>query len=181
MGKDFPSWSGVVKQSPLAIISSLSLIFCSAPVTGQNIYRWTDLQGRIHFSNAPVHEAKAIDDELPLNSKEAQAAERAPVTGGGEEKPAVPSTQTAADLSDSDDQEEKPKKDAPSNKKKSAPSDEDADDDEDDEDDGSGASDGSDDSHDEDNEDEPEETGASISLPNALHSFFLEGKIFIFS
>ena len=54
-----------MKYSPFAVISSLSLLFCSAPVTGQNIYRWTDPQGRIHFSNAPVHEAKAIDDELP--------------------------------------------------------------------------------------------------------------------
>jgi hypothetical protein len=54
-----------VKYSPFAVISSLSLLFCSAPVTGQNIYRWTDHQGRSHFSNAPVHEAKAIDDELP--------------------------------------------------------------------------------------------------------------------
>ena len=182
MGEDFPSWSGVVKQSLLAIISSLSLIFCSAPVTGQNIYRWTDLQGRLHFSNAPVHEAKAIDDELPLNSKEAQTAERAPVTGGGEEKSAVPATQPAADLSESDDQEEKPKKDAPSNKMKAAPSDEDedADDDKDDEDDGSGASDGSDGSHDEDDEDEPEETEASVQLPHVF-AFSLDGKIFIVS
>jgi hypothetical protein len=65
MSKDFLSWSSVVKHSPLAIISSLSLLFSSVPVTGQNIYRWTDAQGRIHFSNAPVSVAKSIDDELP--------------------------------------------------------------------------------------------------------------------
>ncbi|MBI3756502.1 MAG: DUF4124 domain-containing protein [Deltaproteobacteria bacterium] len=217
-----------MKQSLLAIISSLALLFCSAPVTGQNIYRWTDPQGRIHFSNAPVHEANVIDDELPpatnfggesgsipftvsqprpvtqkpatppatakaapsetvgedsvpqVNSEEAQAAERAPVTGG-EESPAVPFTQTAADLSESDDPDEKPKKDAPSNKKKSVPSDEDADDDEDDKGDDSGASDGSDDSHDEEDEDEPEDTEASMRPPDAGRSFSFEGKIFIFS
>jgi Domain of unknown function (DUF4124) len=181
MGKDFSSWSGVVKQSPLVIISSLSLIFCSAPVTGQNIYRWTDLQGRIHFSNAPVHEAEAIESELPPTSKAAQSVEHASVTGGSEEKPDVPFTQTATDLSESDTQEENPKKDAPSNKKKAAPSDENADDDDaDDEDDGSGASDGSDNPQDEDDEDEPEETEASIQLPNVF-SFSLAGKIFIFS
>ncbi len=168
-----------MKQSPLVIISSLSLIFCSAPVTGQNIYRWTDPQGRLHFTNAPVHKAEAIEGELSLSSKEAQAAERASVTGG-EEEPVVPSTQTATDLSESDTPEENPKKDAPSNKKKAAPSDEDADDDEDDEDDGSGASDGSDNPQDEDDEDEPEETEASVQLPHVF-AFSLDGKIFIVS
>jgi hypothetical protein len=44
---------------------SLAFFFFSAPVTAQNIYRWTDAQGRIHFSNAPVSEATAVDDELP--------------------------------------------------------------------------------------------------------------------
>jgi hypothetical protein len=44
---------------------SLSLIFFSAPVTAQSIYRWTDAQGRVHFSNAPISEATAVDDELP--------------------------------------------------------------------------------------------------------------------
>lgn len=39
--------------------------FFSAPVTAQSIYRWTDAQGRVHFSNAPVSEATAVDEELP--------------------------------------------------------------------------------------------------------------------
>ena len=170
-----------MKRSPLAIISSLSLLCSSAPVMGQNIYRWTDLQGRLHFSNAPVHKAEAIEGELPPTSKAAQSVEHASVTEGGEEKPAVPFTQTATDLSESDTPEENPKKDAPPNKKKAAPSDEDADDDDDgDEDDGSGASDGSDDPHDEDDEDEPEETEASVQLPHVF-SFSFDGKIFIVS
>jgi hypothetical protein len=57
-----------VKQHHLTFIISfisLSLIFSSAPVTAQSIYRWTDAQGRVHFSNAPVSEATAVDDELP--------------------------------------------------------------------------------------------------------------------
>ncbi len=180
MGEDFSSWSGVVKQSPLVIISSLSLIFCSAPVTGQNIYRWTDPQGRIHFTNAPVHKAEVVESEQPPTSKEAQSVEHTSVTGE-EEKLLVPSTQTATDLSESDTPEENPKKDAPSNKKKAAPSDKDADDDDDDdEDDGSGASDGSDNPQDEDDEDEPEETEASVQLPHVF-SFSFDGKIFIVS
>lgn len=54
-----------MKPQNFTLIASLSLIFSSAPVTGQNIYRWTDAQGRVHFSNAPVSEATAVDDELP--------------------------------------------------------------------------------------------------------------------
>lgn len=44
---------------------SLAFISSSVPVTAQSIYRWTDAQGRVHFSNAPVAEAIAVDDELP--------------------------------------------------------------------------------------------------------------------
>lgn len=54
-----------MKQQNFILVVSLSLIFSSAPATGQNIYRWTDAQGRVHFSNAPVSEATAVDDELP--------------------------------------------------------------------------------------------------------------------
>jgi len=54
-----------VKQFYVGISVMLSIFISSAPVIGQNIYRWTDEKGRVHFSNAPVKEAQSVDDELP--------------------------------------------------------------------------------------------------------------------
>jgi hypothetical protein len=65
MSEDSFSWSHIVKQSLLAILSALSLPSTAAPVAAQNVYRWTDPQGHIHFSNAPVSAAKSVDNELP--------------------------------------------------------------------------------------------------------------------
>jgi ribonuclease E len=80
-----------VKQHYLTFLMSfisLSLIFSAAPVTAQSIYRWTDAQGRVHFSNAPVSEATAVDDELP------------PATSFGgvqDSSPSPPQTPTSAE------------------------------------------------------------------------------------
>ena len=54
-----------MKQFHIGIAVTLALVFSSAPVIGQSIYKWTDERGRIHFSNAPVKEAQSVDEELP--------------------------------------------------------------------------------------------------------------------
>ncbi len=54
-----------MKYSHLTLVSALSLIFSSAPVASQNIYKWTDAQGRVHFSNTPVGAADSVDEDLP--------------------------------------------------------------------------------------------------------------------
>lgn len=54
-----------MKYSRLTLIPVLSFIFSSVPVAGQNIYKWTDAQGRVHFSNTPVNAADSVDEDLP--------------------------------------------------------------------------------------------------------------------
>ena len=54
-----------MKQFHIGITIVLSILVSSVAALGQNIYRWTDEQGRVHFSNAPVKEAQSVDDDLP--------------------------------------------------------------------------------------------------------------------
>lgn len=42
----------------------LFFIGSSAPALGE-IYKWTDPQGHLHFSNTPTGKAEAVDDALP--------------------------------------------------------------------------------------------------------------------
>lgn len=57
----------------------LFLFICSFASVQGEIYKWTDPQGRLHFSNAPTGNAEAVDDALPPASSFAAPPEPTPV------------------------------------------------------------------------------------------------------
>ena len=49
-----------------ALVLSFGALVWSAPALAQgSIYKWVDSAGRLHYSNTPTDEARAVDDELP--------------------------------------------------------------------------------------------------------------------
>ena len=98
--------SHLVKQHRLPFLLSLSLLFSATPVLGQNIYRWTDAQGRLHFSNAPVYEATAVDDELPPATSFGGAQEPAPQQTAPSTAPQADSPTTTAAVPPTEDDSE---------------------------------------------------------------------------
>lgn len=80
-----------MKYSRLTLIPVLSFIFSSAPVAGQNIYKWTDAQGRVHFSNTPVNAADAVDEDLPPSTSFGNEADLSDPSA----QPSIPAEQQA--------------------------------------------------------------------------------------
>lgn len=86
-----------MKYYHLTLVSALSLIFSSAPVASQNIYKWTDAQGRVHFSNTPVGAADSVDEDLPPSTSfgtDPDLSDSPPQPSAPAEQQATPPTPT---------------------------------------------------------------------------------------
>ncbi len=70
---------------PAIALGWLLFLVCSPALAQGSIYKWTDAKGRLHFSNAPTHEAETVDDSLPPAS-----------TFGTEAEPTLPTTAATA-------------------------------------------------------------------------------------
>jgi hypothetical protein len=62
----------------LAVITFVWLGSVSAAAAQGTIYKWTDAQGKVHFSNAPVGTAEAVDEVLPPAASFASPSQGSP-------------------------------------------------------------------------------------------------------
>ncbi|MBI3302091.1 MAG: DUF4124 domain-containing protein [Deltaproteobacteria bacterium] len=70
-----------MKTFVVAAVPAFSLFLTFSSVTAQGgIYKWTDAHGQVHFSNAPIGKATAVDDELPPASDFGTSPEPPPPT-----------------------------------------------------------------------------------------------------
>jgi uncharacterized membrane-anchored protein len=72
----------ILKTFVLTIVPVGTLLFfiCSSATAQGEIYKWTDPQGRLHFSNAPTENAEAVDDVLPPASSFTASPESTPTS-----------------------------------------------------------------------------------------------------
>jgi hypothetical protein len=66
---------------PIVVLGGFLFLACSFTFAQGGIYKWTDAEGRIHFSNAPTGNAESVDQTLPPAS-----------TFGGQLEPTPPAT-----------------------------------------------------------------------------------------
>ena len=87
------------------LVGALLSICSSASAQGE-IYKWVDSEGRLHFSNAPTHNAESVDDALPPASSFAAPPEPTPATTGSNppsldaESPPQPTAQVPSEDSE---------------------------------------------------------------------------------
>jgi hypothetical protein len=99
-----------VKYTGSFLIAALSLLFASSPVSSQNIYKWIDAQGHVHFSNTPIGAADSVDDELPpsTNFGDNSASPDSPTQASPSTEPqnAPPQPTTTAAVPQQDEEED---------------------------------------------------------------------------
>src|SRR5439155_27213695 len=88
-------------QTPLiAVIPALSFsLALSSAAAQEGIYKWTDAQGTVHFSNTPTGSVAPADNDLPTASNFGASPEPAPPAPESIE----PSPATAADSAADDE------------------------------------------------------------------------------
>src|SRR3954466_9028894 len=63
---------------PAGVLGWFLFLACSAAFAQGGIYKWTDVNGTIHFSNTPTREAETINDLLPPAANFERPTEPAP-------------------------------------------------------------------------------------------------------
>lgn len=94
-GEDFLSLGRISFMKTLvpAFLLSGFFVLCSAAFAHSEIYKWTDPQGRIHFSNAPTDlSAESVDDSLPPASAFGGQPESVPAATEPASEPATPAS-----------------------------------------------------------------------------------------
>jgi hypothetical protein len=75
------------------LLSGFLVLICPAAFAQGAIYKWTDAQGRIHFSNTPTDlSAESVDESLPPASAFGGQPESAPAATEPTSEPATPSS-----------------------------------------------------------------------------------------